>query len=331
MIWMIISILILLTILSILLIYLMIRFKIGKQKAELQWQQMTVQKIKNLGTTKSLEILPLIDWYTSRKDLKGEAGVSYLIKTDRNSILFDVGYNMEQSAPSPLLHNMKQLGITIDDFDAVVISHNHLDHVGGMKRQRQRSFSLTNHQIDLGKKSVYTPIPMTYPGLNPICTENPTVIAKGVATIGIIPNQDFFLGWIAEQALAVNVKGKGIVLIVGCGHQTLPKIVKRAEALFEEPIYGIVGGLHYPVTDSRVKVMGIRMQKYLGTCRLPWKPITMDMVQENIDFLKKQNPRVVGLSAHDSCDASIAAFRNAFPTVYKEVKVGKRIVVSNDE
>ncbi|MEA3487209.1 MAG: MBL fold metallo-hydrolase, partial [Thermodesulfobacteriota bacterium] len=282
-------------------------------------------------TTKSLEILPLIDWYTSRKDLKGEAGVSYLIRTDGNSILFDVGYNMEQSDPSPLLHNMKQLGITIDDFEAIVISHNHLDHVGGMKRQRQRSFSLTSNQIDLGKKLVYTPIPMTYPGLDPIYTEKPTVIAKGVATIGTIPNQDFFLGWIAEQALAVNVKEKGIVLIVGCGHQTLPKIVKRAEALFEEPIYGIVGGLHYPVTDSRVKVVGIRMQKYLGTCRLPWRSITMDLVQENIDFLKKQNPKVVGLSAHDSCDASIAAFRDAFPTAYNEVKVGKGIVVSNDE
>ncbi len=331
MIRMIVSILILLTVLFTLIIYLMIRFKMGKRKAELQWQQLTVQKIRNLGTTKSLEILPLIDWYTSRKDLKGEAGVSYLIKTDNNSILFDVGYNMEQSDPSPLLHNMKQLGITIDDFEAIVISHNHLDHVGGMKRQRQRSFSLTNHQIDLGKKLVYTPIPMTYPGLDPLCTEKPTVIAKGVTTIGIIPNQDFFLGWIAEQALAVNVKGKGIVLVVGCGHQTLPKIVKRAEALFEEPIYGIVGGLHYPVNDSRVKVMGIRMQKYLGTCRLPWRPIKKDVVQENIDFLKKQNPSVVGLSAHDRCDASIAAFRNAFPTVYKEIKVGKRIVVSNDE
>ncbi len=328
---MIILIFIFLVILFALTIYLMIRFKIGKRKAELQWQRSVVQKIRNLGATKSLEIIPLIDWNTSRKGLKGEAGVSYLIKADKNSILFDVGYNMKQSDPSPLLHNMKQLGITTDDFEAIVISHNHLDHVGGMKRQRQRSFSLTNHQIDLGEKSVYTPIPMTYPGLDPICTENPTVIAEGVATIGVIPNQDFFLGLIEEQALAVNIEGKGIVLIIGCGHQTLPKTVKRAEALFEEQIYGIIGGLHYPVTDSRVKIMGIKMQKYLGTCRFPWRPITMDVVQENIDFLKKRNPGVVGLSAHDSCDASIAAFHNAFSTVYKEIKVGERIVIKNYE
>lgn len=327
----IVSILILLAILFTLMTYLMIRFRKGKRKAELQWQRSTVQKIRDLGTTKSLEMIPLIDWYTSRKDLKGEAGVSYLIKTDKNSILFDVGYNMEQSDPSPLLHNMKQLGITIDDFDTIVISHNHVDHVGGMKWQRHKSFSLTTHQIDLGKKAVYTPVPMTYPGLNPICTEEPTVIAKGVATIGTIPSQLFFLGWTPEQALAVNVEGKGIVLVVGCGHQTLPKIIKRAEALFEEPIYGMVGGLHYPVTGGRGKIMGIAVQKYVGTGKVPWRPITMDEVQENIERLKKRNPEVVGLSAHDSCDASVAAFRSAFPTAYKEIKVGESIVIGNDE
>lgn len=312
-----------------LMLYLIIRFKIGKRKAEMQWQRSTVRKIRDLGTTKFLEIIPLIDWYTSHKDLKGEAGVSYLIKTDENSILFDVGYNPEQSDPSPLLNNMKQLGITTDDFDAIVISHNHLDHVGGMKWGKQRSFSLTNHQIDLGKKPVYTPIPMTYPGLDPTCTENPTVIVKGVATIGTIPNQDFFLSWIAEQALAVNIDGKGIVLIVGCGHQTLPKILKRAEALFEEPVYGVIGGFHYPVTDSRVKRRGIKVQKYFGICGFPWRSITMDVVQGNIDFLKKWNPKVVGLSAHDSCDASIEVFRNAFSTAYKEIKVGEKIVIGN--
>ena len=307
---------------------LLIRFYRGKRKAERYWRESGVGEITGLGTTKSLAILPLIDWYTSSEELKGEAGVSYLIKTDTNSILFDVGYNVEQSDPSPLLHNMKQLGISMDDFDTIVISHNHCDHVGGTKWEKRKSFSLTTHQVNLEGKVVYTTIPMTYPGLNPICTEAPTVIATGVATIGVIPNQDFFLGWILEQALAVNVGGKGIVVIMGCGHQTLSKIIKRAEALFEEPIYGVIGGLHYPVTDSREKMMGIKIQKYAGTCRLPWKPITMGNVQKSIGYLKKLNPGVVGLSAHDSCDASVAAFRNAFPNAYRDIKVGEEITIA---
>jgi 7,8-dihydropterin-6-yl-methyl-4-(beta-D-ribofuranosyl)aminobenzene 5'-phosphate synthase len=324
---MMITLYILITIVIVILIYLTIRFYAGKRKAELHWQRANIQKIHNSGSVQFCQIIPLIDWYTGREDLKGEAGVSYLIETDNMSILFDVGLNMKQVDPSPLLHNMTKLGITTNDFDAIVISHNHLDHVGGMKWQRLKTFSLTNHQIDLGKKYVYTPIPMTYPGLSPIVTKEPIVLSEGVATIGTIANQDFFSGWIEEQALAINLKGKGILLIVGCGHQTLQKIITRAEALFDEPIYGIIGGLHYPVTGSRIKIMGINMQKYIGTCRPPWSPITMNVVQESIDLLKKRNLGVVALSAHDSCDESIKAFKNAFPTIYKEVKVGGRIVI----
>lgn len=309
---------------------LLARFNEGKQKAEEQWQQKqsAIRKTKNLGTTKTLEIIPLIDWYTPDDSLKGEAGVSYLIKTDQSTILFDVGRNADQSDPSPLLHNMKQLGVTLDDFDTLVISHNHGDHVGGRQWGRQKTFSLTNHQINLGQKRVYSPIPMTYPGLNPIYAENPMIISKGVATIGVISTHMFFLGLTPEQALAVNVADRGIVLIVGCGHQTLSKILERAEALFDEPIYGIIGGLHYPVTDSRILTMsGIKLQMYFGTGKVPWERITIEEVQNNIALLKKHNPGVVGLSPHDSCNASLAAFRQAFPGIYKEIKVGEKIVI----
>jgi 7,8-dihydropterin-6-yl-methyl-4-(beta-D-ribofuranosyl)aminobenzene 5'-phosphate synthase len=307
--------------------YLVLRFNRGKRRAEEEWQRSKVQKITHLGATKSLVILPLVDWYTSAEDLKGEAGVSYLVKTDDKTILFDVGFNRGRNDPSPLLHNMGKLGLTQNDFDAIVISHNHMDHVGGLKWQRRKSFSLSNRQADLGKKDIYTPEPMSYPGLKPVCAEKPTVIGQGIATIGTISNQDFFTGRIQEQAVGVNLSGRGIVLIVGCGHQTLPRIIERAEALFEEPVYGLVGGLHYPVTDSRVKVVGIGIQKYLGTCRFPWRPVTMVVVQENIDFLKQRNLGIVAISAHDSCDTSIARFRKAFQGAFREIKVGQRIVI----
>ena len=314
-------------ILFFLLGILFIRFKRGKKKAHTYWHQLQDRKVGDFGKTTTLEILPLIDWYTKNKNFKGEAGVSYLIKTDEKAILFDVGYNGEQRDPSPLLHNMKELGIRIDDFDTIFISHNHPDHVGGMKYMRRKSFSLTSHQIELKGKIVYTPVLMSYPNLTPICIEEPTVIGKGVASIGTIPNQLFFVGWTMEQSLACNIEGKGIVLVVGCGHQTLPKIIQRAEVLFESPIFGLVGGLHYPVTGGRDKIMGIGIEKYVGTGKLPWRPITMDEVQENIAFLKARNPKVVALSAHDSCDASLTAFRDAFCEAYREIRVGEHIMI----
>lgn len=305
------------------------RFKQGKLAIEQEWESLAYPKISDLGTTKSLEIIPLIDFFAAREDLKGELGVSYLVKTDENSILFDVGVNLTESDPSLLLRNMQQLGITLDEIDSIVISHNHVDHVGGQKWAKNKSFSLTARQIDLGEKSVYTPIPMTYPGLNPIWAKDPTVIGKGVATTGTISNQLFFDGYTPEQALAVNVEGKGVVLIVGCGHQTLPKIMERTEALFEEPIYGVIGGLHYPVTGGPLDILGMKILKYSGTGKVPWKPITMEEVQKNIQLLKSKNPRVVALSAHDSCKVGLDAFREAFQSAYREIRVGDPIKINN--
>jgi 7,8-dihydropterin-6-yl-methyl-4-(beta-D-ribofuranosyl)aminobenzene 5'-phosphate synthase len=169
---------------------------------------------------------------------------------------------------------------------------------------------------------------MTYPGLEPICSTKPTRVAQGIATTGVIANQLFFLGRIEEQAVAVNVSDKGIVLIAGCGHQTLSRILDRAEALFDQPIYGLVGGLHYAVTGSRGSWKGIGVHRYVGTGRVPWKPYTLEDLRHNIEVLRARNPQIVGLSPHDSCDGAIGEFREAFGDAYRSVEVGKKISIN---
>ena len=67
-----------------LLIYFYIDFTFGSQKVDSFCRNLRVNKIRNLGTTKTLEILPLVDWHADSNDLKHEAGVSYLIKTDES-------------------------------------------------------------------------------------------------------------------------------------------------------------------------------------------------------------------------------------------------------
>ncbi len=323
-----IAILILLSILTLGFLFLLNRYNTGQKTIQQEWISNTTSPFKELKTTKTLEITPLIDWLTSSDEFIGEPGVSYLIKTDEASILFDVGFNRAGKNPSPLLQNMEKLNLSLIDFDTVYISHNHLDHVGGMKNQKKNTFSLGDDEIDLSDKRIFTPIPMTYQGKNTKCNPEPFVLKKGVASIGAISNFDFFMGRIDEQAIAVNVEGKGIVIIVGCGHQGLKKIIERTETLFDTPIYGIIGGLHYPVTDSRIKIAGIKMQKFLGTCREPWNPYSATDVKENIAFLKERNPSLVAVSAHDSCDASLDAFRSAFPIEYKDIIVGEKIIIN---
>jgi 7,8-dihydropterin-6-yl-methyl-4-(beta-D-ribofuranosyl)aminobenzene 5'-phosphate synthase len=298
-------------------------YKINLWRADSIWNhdQQTIKKIKDLGTTRRFEMIPLIDWFTSDNSLTGEAGVSYLIKTDEATILFDLGVNTKEEDPSPLQRNMARLGIKPEDIDMIVISHNHGDHVGGDKWAENNTFSLTSYQLPLKQMPVYTPVEMTYPGFNPVYTPLPTTIAKGVATIGVIHNPIFFTD-IEEQALAINVENKGIVIISGCGLQSIEKILQRTEVLLNEPIYGVLGGFHYPMEETR-NIGWI--YKYVVVGKLPWERLTIDDIKTNCNLLKSRNVELVGLSAHDSSDGSIAIFKQEFPDAFVNIRVGERI------
>jgi 7,8-dihydropterin-6-yl-methyl-4-(beta-D-ribofuranosyl)aminobenzene 5'-phosphate synthase len=281
-------------------------------------------KLKDLGSTRTLEILPLVDWNTARSDLSGEAGVSYLVRTDQSTILFDVGGNLESADPSPLVANMRQLGIKLADIDTIVISHNHMDHVGGRANASLATFSLDNKQIDLRGKRVFVPIPMTYPSIEPVVAREPTVLAPGVATVGPITGK-IYMGPVDEQALAIRVEGKGVVMIVGCGHQGLANLLTRSAQLFDEPLYGVIGGLHYPVPRGRLIMGGVDAQRW-ATYGLEKGPSAED-VQREIDLLAEKEPWWVALSPHDSSDETIEAFRKTFGTRYHDLRVGEAQVI----
>ena len=108
------------------------------------------------------------------------------------------------------------------------------------------------------------------------------------------------------------------MLIIGCGHQGVRRIIERAEALFDEPLYGLVGGLHYPITD-------LRLQRIASADRPLWKPRTKDEVLEMIQYLKEKGLKRVALSPHDSCEWSMNAFSEAWGSDFGVVTVGQDI------
>ncbi len=304
------------------------RYYLGRRRADKAWEASNYAPLTNLGEVDKLTILPLIDFYAARPDLATEPGVSYLVRAGDTTILFDVGYNVRGEHPSPLLRNMEALGVGLDEIDAIVISHAHGDHMGGMENQVNHTFSLSARPVELGDIPAYVPVPLIAPQFDVRVVGPPQVIAPGVATLGTIPRQLFFFGYTLEQAIAVNVRGRGAVLIIGCGHPGIERIIARAEAVLPAPIYGLVGGLHYPVAASREMIGPIQAQKLFGTGRPPWQPITERDVLEAIELLQGRKIGLISVSPHDSCDWTLNTFREAFGPAYRDLRVGEPIEVS---
>ncbi len=89
-----------------------------------------------------MEIITLVENLSYQQGLKGEHGLSFLIKVDGKQILFDAGQT------NLLADNAKVLDIDLASVDAVVISHGHYDHTGGLE-----SFFEINHHAPVWIKS----------------------------------------------------------------------------------------------------------------------------------------------------------------------------------
>ena len=258
-----------------------------------------------LKTTSRLEIIPLYEEAGSADDYAIGHGVSYLIRTDSATILMDVGDNPDGSPVAPFEQNMRKLGISWDEIDRIVISHPHPDHVGGVDAWREHTVSIDEFELpgDLGERLIFVPAPVSFK--NAIHATVPTLPAPDVATTGVISYLEVFPISLfepkgMEQALVVHVKGEGLVLISGCGHPTLERMVERAESLYGQPVIGMVGGLHY-------------------------ENINPEELQTHIQFLQPRQPKLIALSPHDSSPQAIAAFKESFPGAYQAISVGKTI------
>ncbi len=305
------------------------QLKAGNKKAAADRASLKIEPLADIGSVSSFSLLPLVDFYTDDDRLKTEPGVSYLIKADDATVLMDVGFNKKKEHPSPLMHNMQALGVTLENLDYLFFSHLHLDHVGGMQEQKSGQFSLSQGPVSLPAVPAYAPIEMAPSHWNPDhevkVIKNPQILSKGVASIGVIPRNLFLMGYTLENSLAVNITGKGIVLVIGCGHQTIERIIERAQQLFDAPIYGIIGGLHFPVKNGRIMIGPLNLQNIVGTDTPPWKGIGEQNVKSAIAAVKAVNPEFVALSPHDSSDWSIEQFRVAFGKRYHDLKVGQEL------
>jgi hypothetical protein len=72
----------------------------------------TYQRLGDIGTVEALGVLPLVDRRVQRPGLRGEPGVSYLVRAGRERLLFDTGLNLFGRSRSALVDNAEALGVT---------------------------------------------------------------------------------------------------------------------------------------------------------------------------------------------------------------------------
>ena len=191
-----------------------------------------------------MQVKILFDKQALNRNLCTGWGVSFLID---NAILFDTGEDGKL-----LINNIHQLGLGIDKVQAIVISHDHWDHTGGLweilKRKQFRVYGCPNFSD--GFKRRVKDFNSEFISVGKV-----TNVFEGIYLTGEIPA--LYAGTkIAEQAMIIKTS-KGICVLTGCSHPGIVKILKKIKSEFpKDKFYLVAGGFHLFQQEERlVKIM----------------------------------------------------------------------------
>lgn len=209
-------------------------------------------------------------------------GVSYLIG---DGILFDTGEKFEA-----IRHNAEKLGVDLKTIQAVVISHEHWDHTGGLWELLSYNRKITvyscPHFSGEFKKKVRAA------GVNFVELKEKTRISDNIYSTGEML-ATYKHSPIAEQSLVIE-GSNALAVICGCAHPGILHIVHTVQRTFDKDTRIILGGLHLMDTEKRIVECIIQELLRLGITVVGpshcsgFEAISLFEKQYGKDFLKVQ-------------------------------------------
>ena len=213
-----------------------------------------------------------------------EPAVCYAIEDEGRRILFDTGYS------DVYLRNAETLGVDLSLTDAVVLSHGHNDHTGGIAcfpQTAKRPELYAHPDVFLPKRAengedIGSPLTREQAGerFTLRLSREPVRVTKRLTFLGEIPRTLDFepqepIGEVCRDGAwqsdlltddsALVYRGQdGLTVITGCSHAGICNIVAYAKQICgDERLAGVIGGFHLPEPSPRVR----RTLEYLVHCR----------------------------------------------------------------
>ena len=228
-----------------------------------------------------------------------EHGAAFLVETENAKVLFDTGQSGDV-----LAHNLAVLGRDLNGLNAIVLSHGHYDHTGGLERALSLSgrTELVAHPNvfhkriarEEGKDDRPVGIPLDRSWVEANCrlrlSAEPIEIAPGIFTTGQVPRgagpepsdsrllslegSQFVPDRVLDdQSLVLNTSA-GLVVIVGCCHAGLINTLEHVHDSLSGTMHALLGGTHQANVDEstlRESVVAAKVQygiqyAYVGHC-----------------------------------------------------------------
>ncbi len=270
---------------------------------------------------------------SSPRQLIAEHGLSLLVEVSKGElkrkVLMDFGYTEEG-----VLRNLELLGVNLKSIDMLFLSHGHRDHYAALinvLKSIGRPIPVYVHP-DAFNERLFTfpdgdtigpwqlkPKDIEEAGGVVVASKNPIPLAPGLFTSGEVKRvTDFEKPMevskrvkdglyeddpiLDDQALIVNLEGKGLVVIAGCAHAGIINTIRHAmEITGENKLYAVVGGFHLSGAEASI-------------------------LDKTLEELRKLSPELI-MPMHCTGFQATLKIALAMPKVFKLSSVGTKLVL----